>query len=77
MAGQTAHIAIRSCKACRARKPKSELQRWALGSDGVPELDKNSNLDGRGAYVCSEDCYNNIHKRLGRMLIRRPKKSNG
>ncbi len=69
--GHTAHTPIRSCKACRIRKPKNELQRWVLDESGSPILDNKSKFDGRGAYVCSNDCYNKIHKQLPRMLQRR------
>ena len=72
MAGQAAQGSIRSCKACHERKPKGELQRWALGDDGKPSIDNKKTFDGRGAYVCSQDCYNKIDKRLNRMLLRRP-----
>jgi hypothetical protein len=66
--GQAAHTPIRSCKACRISKPKNELQRWVLNESGDLILDKKSKLSGRGAYVCSKDCYNKIHKQLPRML---------
>lgn len=71
-ASQAKQVAIRSCKACRERKPKGELQRWVLGADGTPQLDTRKTLDGRGAYVCSQDCYNKIDKQIVRMLVRRP-----
>ena len=66
--GPTAHTPVRSCKACRTSKPKADLQRWVLDSQGQPVLDSKLKLDGRGAYVCSEGCYNKIHKQLPRML---------
>jgi predicted RNA-binding protein YlxR (DUF448 family) len=70
VAGKTAHTPIRSCKSCRKKLAKNQLQRWVL-ENNEPVLDENQNISARGAYVCSNDCYNNIKASLPRMLTRR------
>ena len=70
MAGKTAHTPIRSCKSCRKKLAKSELQRWVL-ENNEPVLDEKQNMSARGVYVCGEDCYNNIKAQMPKMLTRR------
>ena len=48
--------AIRTCVVCRARKPKQSLVRLVLDTDGFVLLDTDGKRQGRGAYVCREDC---------------------
>lgn len=71
MSARTGHIPIRSCKACRKRKAQNELQRWVLGIDNQPVADEEKKSSGRGAYVCSQDCYNKVSQHLPRILLRR------
>ncbi len=71
---RSGHTPIRSCKVCRTRKPQQDLQRWVLDGNGRVIEDKNQKLSGRGAYVCSQDCYNKIQQQLPRLLSRRIKR---
>lgn len=48
------HIPIRTCIVCGKKKPKKELLRLVLNSDGVVILDTLQRMSGRGAYVCYE-----------------------
>lgn len=45
-------IPMRKCIACGEAKPKSELIRIVKSKDGNITIDKNSKLNGRGAYIC-------------------------
>ncbi len=45
---------IRSCVACRARRPQAELVRVARRPDGSVHVDAGGRGPGRGAYVCPE-----------------------
>ena len=67
---------LRSCVACRTRRPPDELIRLALVSRGRLCPDLRRALPGRGAWVCpSADCIGRIeaHSRLlGRALKRDP-----
>ncbi|MCG6929817.1 MAG: DUF448 domain-containing protein [Desulfofustis sp.] len=60
---------IRTCLACKARLPKSELTRYVWRS-GSAVVDERHRLEGRGAYHCMNDrCRQQFHanrKRLGR-----------
>ena len=44
-------IPVRTCVACRARRPQAELLRIAKGANGL-EPDEMRKLEGRGWYVC-------------------------
>lgn len=44
---------IRTCVACRTRRPQGELVRLAATADGV-RLDPARRLPGRGAYLCPD-----------------------
>jgi predicted RNA-binding protein YlxR (DUF448 family) len=45
----------RSCRICRSRHPKSQLQRWVRGVSGF-EQDLQQTAPGRGFYTCSPAC---------------------
>lgn len=70
MAGKTAHTPIRSCKSCRKKLAKNQLQRWVL-ENKVIVYDEKQNLSARAVYVCGEDCYNSVKAKMPRMLTRR------
>ena len=46
-------IPVRTCVACRARRPQAELLRIAKGPNGL-EPDGMRKLEGRGWYVCKD-----------------------
>jgi uncharacterized protein len=46
-------IPVRTCLACRARRPQGELLRIAKGSEGFTP-DEFRRLEGRGWYVCKD-----------------------
>ena len=46
-------IPVRTCVACRARRPQVELLRIAKGENGL-ESDEMRKLEGRGWYVCKD-----------------------
>lgn len=52
-------IPVRTCVACRARRPQVELLRIAKGTNGL-EPDQRRKLEGRGWYVCKDklECMN-------------------
>jgi predicted RNA-binding protein YlxR (DUF448 family) len=45
---------IRSCRVCRQRADKSQLQRW-VRIDGHWEYDEKQTTPGRGYYACSDE----------------------
>ncbi|MEX2553071.1 MAG: YlxR family protein [Actinomycetota bacterium] len=45
-------VAERSCCACRVRRRKDELVRFARTAPGIVVLDVIGTLPGRGGYVC-------------------------
>ena len=51
------------CVVCREMKPKKELIRVVLDETGEVVLDETGKAGGRGAYVCSGDCINQLEKR--------------
>jgi len=52
------HIPQRTCVACRRVRPKPELVRLVLISDGNIEVDASGKKAGRGAYLCqSPQCW--------------------
>lgn len=69
MAGST-HIPVRTCVACRKKASKSDMIRVVLDDDEA-KIDQKQKLSGRGAYVCSEDCYNNVKGSLKPRLTRK------
>lgn len=62
-----AHIPLRMCVACRARRPASEMIRMVADKESqriVPDIDKK--LPGRGAYLCrNRECIKKAEKRRG------------
>lgn len=53
------HIPERTCVACGLKKPKGELRRIALSTDGQVSVDATGKAPGRGAYVCDSACWSN------------------
>ena len=49
-----AHIPIRTCISCRAKRDKRELSRLILDDQGLVAQDGRGKGKGRGAYVCPE-----------------------
>lgn len=47
----------RSCIACGRVAGKGEFCRIVRGQDGVAMVDETGRVPGRGAYVCSVDCF--------------------
>ncbi|MFN2593737.1 MAG: YlxR family protein [Actinomycetota bacterium] len=45
---------VRSCVACRTRRPQRDLLRVAVTPDGSVGLDTEPGRRGRGAYVCPD-----------------------
>lgn len=46
------HVPLRTCIACREKRPKRELLRVVCTPDGSVEIDVRGKRAGRGAYVC-------------------------
>ena len=63
----------RRCVACRQNKQQKEMLRIAKIDDNY-FIDKNHNLDGRGAYVCLNS--NCINLTIKKKLLNRSFKSN-
>ncbi|MCF6460503.1 RNase P modulator RnpM [Clostridium sp. Cult3] len=64
-------IPMRRCIACDQNRPKKELIRIVKDRDGHIEVDLTGKMNGRGAYICSdEDCLARVikNKRLARTL---------
>lgn len=53
----------RSCIGCGAQSGKTKLLRIVRGSDSVVSFDATGRLPGRGAYVCSPQCFENAVKK--------------
>jgi len=49
------HVPLRTCLACRRRRPKRSLVRLVRRADGTVAVDAAGVAPGRGAYVCAED----------------------
>ena len=47
----------RSCIACGKQAGKAELMRIVRDPSGAVSFDKTGRAPGRGAYVCSEECF--------------------
>jgi uncharacterized protein len=58
-------IPVRTCVACRARRPQAELLRIAKGLNGL-EPDEFRKLEGRGWYVCKDKLECSSIKGLGK-----------
>ena len=48
---------IRTCIGCRAKGPKDSLFRIGRTKDGAIAFDPSGKGPGRGAYVCSSECF--------------------
>jgi uncharacterized protein len=46
----------RTCIGCGAKRPKQDLQRLCLSSEGTGIWDKTRTGTGRGAYLCGSGC---------------------
>lgn len=46
------HVPLRSCIACREKRPKRELIRIVRTPEGTIEIDPKGKRSGRGAYLC-------------------------
>ncbi len=58
------HIPIRTCVACRARRPKRELIRIVRTPEGQVLVDPTGKAKGRGAYLCPQvTCWERILQR--------------
>ena len=65
------HVPLRSCIACRTRRPKRELIRVVRTPEGTIEIDPRGKRSGRGAYLCPDpQCFEAAlePKRLGQAL---------
>jgi hypothetical protein len=65
------HIPLRTCIACRQKRPKRDLIRVVRTPDGSIQVDPRGKQAGRGAYVCaSRPCWDIVlaENRLGRAL---------
>jgi predicted RNA-binding protein YlxR (DUF448 family) len=52
------HVPLRTCIACRQKRPKQELLRVVRRPEGTIELDSRGKLSGRGAYLCrTPECW--------------------
>jgi predicted RNA-binding protein YlxR (DUF448 family) len=49
------HVPMRTCIACRQKRPKRELIRVVRRPEGAIEIDLKGKLSGRGAYLCATD----------------------
>jgi predicted RNA-binding protein YlxR (DUF448 family) len=63
------HVPMRTCVACRTKRPQSELVRIVRGGDGEPVVDRVGGAPGRGAYLCDADACRELAER--RRIIRR------
>ena len=72
--GSGAHVPVRTCVACRTRRPQAELVRLIRGADGRPRLDPIGGAPGRGAYLCPGDACRSLAERRGvlRRALRLP-----
>ena len=52
-----AHTHERTCVVCGAKADKSDLLRIVRTADGSIAFDEGGRMPGRGAYVCSLNCF--------------------
>jgi len=62
-------VITRTCCACGAKKPPSEMRRIAALKGGEPTLDSGRKSAGRGAYLCFDA--NCVSKALQRKSLER------
>ncbi len=58
-------IPVRTCVACRSRRPQAELLRIAISANGLAP-DEQRKLEGRGWYVCKDKLECTSIKGLGK-----------
>ena len=64
------HVPVRTCVACRRRRPQHELVRIALTREGA-RADAQGMSPGRGAYVCPDpECVETASRRGAQRLRR-------
>lgn len=70
MSEATTRKGTRSCVGCKAQAGKASLLRIVRLADGSIAYDSTGRVPGRGAYVCSVECYENAlkSKKLQRAL---------
>ena len=68
MAQQQDRKRQRRCIACGQQETKAALRRFARAADGTVSFDPSGRAPGRGAYVCSDECFQAA--RRGRKLER-------
>ncbi len=57
------HVPLRMCVSCRNMKPKEELVKLCVSTDGFPVIDYLGQSIGRGAYICkSQECIKKAKK---------------
>lgn len=59
---------LRSCIACKRVYPRRQLTRFMKDAEGNLHFDERKKLPGRGAYICSESCFD---KALEKTLFER------
>ncbi|MBL8068052.1 MAG: YlxR family protein [Armatimonadetes bacterium] len=63
---------IRTCIACRSRRPQRDLLRLSIGPDGGLALNAKS-PQGRSFYICpGENCRRAVHARSASRALRQP-----
>lgn len=69
MAERTAQNHERTCIACGKKAPKAQLLRIVRSANGSVSFDETGRAAGRGAYVCSQECFEKAKDaRLSRAL---------
>jgi len=53
---------LRTCRVCRAKRPKAELTRWVFDATGQLVKDEVKRLSGRGIYTDSSECAEKVTK---------------
>lgn len=56
---------LRMCIVCKEMKPKQALVRIVKTKDGKIFVDDQKKSDGRGAYVCKNECIDKLKKVRG------------
>lgn len=60
---QVGYLIQRTCIGCRSVKDKHDMLRLYRSSDGEVCVDLKGNKPGRGAYLCSYDCFEKSEER--------------
>jgi predicted RNA-binding protein YlxR (DUF448 family) len=69
LATDVMRVPMRTCVACRTKRPQAELVRVVRGPDGQPAVDLLGGAPGRGAYLCDSDGCRSLAER--RRILRR------